>query len=124
MISLGACNVGSMKPSPVPFIAIAQRTGVHPSRILFIGDSFEKDVIGARAVGMTGGLLLRNNFKSQNVPSSEENSEVYKEITEKHVSENNHLLNEKDYIVFNNLYPEEMTKKLNTFWDAEMTSHP
>lgn len=124
MISLGACDVGSMKPSPVPFIAIAQRTGVHPSRILFIGDSFEKDIIGARAVGMTGGLLLRNNFKSQNVPSSEENSEVYKEITEKHVSENSHLLNEKDYIVFNNLYPEEMTKKLNTFWDAEMTSHP
>ena len=115
--SLGACDVGSMKPSPVPFIAIAQRTGVHPSRILFIGDSFEKDVIGARAVGMTGGLLLRNNFKSQTVPMTEENSDVNKEITDEHISENNHLLHEKDYIILNNLYPDEMKKKLNTFWE-------
>jgi FMN phosphatase YigB (HAD superfamily) len=114
--------VGSMKPSPVPFIAIAQRTGVHPSRILFIGDSFEKDVIGARAVGMTGGLLLRNNFKSQTVPSYEENSEVNREITDNHISEKNHLLQEMDYIIFNNLFPEEMKKKLSAFWDNENTT--
>lgn len=51
-LSIGACDVGVMKPSPVPFIAISQRTGVPPSRILFIGDSLEKDVQGAISSGM------------------------------------------------------------------------
>jgi FMN phosphatase YigB (HAD superfamily) len=62
-----------MKPSPIPFIAISQRTGIPPSRVLFIGDSFEKDVVGAHAVGMTGGLLLREDFKVQQVQMLEDN---------------------------------------------------
>ena len=33
----GACDVGTLKPSPVPFMAIAQRAGIPPGRILFIG---------------------------------------------------------------------------------------
>jgi putative hydrolase of the HAD superfamily len=48
---LSASDVGALKPSPVPFIAIAQRAGVVPSRVLFIGDSYEKDVLGARNAG-------------------------------------------------------------------------
>ena len=59
-LSLGAGDVGTLKPSPVPFMAISQRSGVPPGRILFVGDSYEKDVLGAQAVGMTGVLLLRD----------------------------------------------------------------
>lgn len=59
-LSLGAGDIGTLKPSPVPFMAISQRTGVPPGRILFVGDSYEKDVLGAQAVGMTGALLLRD----------------------------------------------------------------
>jgi FMN phosphatase YigB (HAD superfamily) len=59
-LSLGAGDVGTLKPSPVPFMAISQRAGVPPGRILFVGDSYEKDVLGAQAVGMTGALLLRD----------------------------------------------------------------
>ena len=31
--------MGTLKPSPVPFMAIAQRAGIPPSRILFIGNA-------------------------------------------------------------------------------------
>lgn len=83
-----ANSVGSMKPSPVPFIAALHRANLPPQRILYVGDSYdkvrslplrmlmlassslnsprccsvsiEKDVLGARAVGMHTALLVRS----------------------------------------------------------------
>ena len=126
----GACDVGTMKPSPVPFMAISQRTGVPPNRILFIGDSFEKDVLGASAAGMTGGLLARKDFTSKTVirQKYEISGELIqadstgREILEgeRSVTSVTNLdeMNREEikYIVFDDLYPEEMKLKINRFF--------
>jgi len=89
-LSLGAGDVGTLKPSPVPFMAISQRAGVPPSRVLFVGDSYEKDVLGAQAVGMTGALLLRDNAQMPaDAPA--------------------------DLIVFTSLHPEEVELKMDRY---------
>jgi len=54
-----AGDVGASKPSPVPFMACCQQAGIVPSRILYVGDSYEKDVLGAKNAGMAALLLLR-----------------------------------------------------------------
>ena len=141
--NIGACDVGKMKPSPVPFIAISQRTGVPPSRILFVGDSFEKDVMGARAAGMCGALLARKDFTTQKVERIEIESVFSSSETVKNDSNgesgigggvskivegvervSSTILSEKlienkneDYIVFNNLYPEEIITKIKKYFD-------
>jgi putative hydrolase of the HAD superfamily len=43
---------GERKPSPVPFNLILERLGVKPEEALMIGDWAERDVDGAKAVGM------------------------------------------------------------------------
>jgi HAD superfamily hydrolase (TIGR01549 family) len=68
-LSLFAGDVGASKPSPVGFIACAQRMGVPPSRVLFVGDSYEADVLGAKNAGMISALLVRENFDSMTASS-------------------------------------------------------
>lgn len=57
---LSAGDMGAAKPSPVGFIACAQRLGVPVQQILYVGDSYENDMVGAKAVGMKTALLLRD----------------------------------------------------------------
>ena len=64
--SICAGDVGASKPSVIPFIAMAQRAGVPPSRILYVGDSEEHDVIGGRAAGMCTALIRRDDPWDQN----------------------------------------------------------
>jgi FMN phosphatase YigB (HAD superfamily) len=59
-MTIGAGEVGAMKPSPVPFVAMCQKAGVVPSRMLFVGDSYENDVLGAAKVGIYSALLTRS----------------------------------------------------------------
>lgn len=68
--SICALEVGAMKPSPVPFIAISHRTQVPPHRILFIGDSYENDVKGSIHAGMIAGYLVRDSNKHPDYDSS------------------------------------------------------
>ena len=41
-----------LKPHPEPFLALAQGFGVEPGEVLYVGNSYKYDVIGARSVGM------------------------------------------------------------------------
>ena len=45
-------DVGSLKPHREAFEGIIRRTGAEPEEILFVGDSLEDDIIGARNAGM------------------------------------------------------------------------
>ena len=107
-------------------MAISQRTGVPPSRILFIGDSFEKDVMGATAAGMTGGLLIRSDFTSKEVIRQETiiSGDLTNEISAEMIQvesvtsalDSEKINNGEKYIIFNNLYPEEVDFKINRFF--------
>lgn len=53
-----SCDVGCTKPEPAIFHAALSRLGAAPAAALFVGDSVERDMAGARGVGMRH-LLLR-----------------------------------------------------------------
>lgn len=88
--SLSATDTGCAKPSLIGFLACLQRLpGIPPQRVLFVGDDYEKDVVGAARAGMKTLFLLRNE-------------QLYEEI----LSDNSHPLhptrseqNQIDYLV-------------------------
>lgn len=49
---LGSEQTGALKPSPVPFKALADALGLPPQRILYVGNSITSDVFGASRAGM------------------------------------------------------------------------
>ena len=55
--SLWSEESGYLKPHPEPFRALAECIGEEPSSILYVGNSYEYDVIGAKAVGMRAAHL-------------------------------------------------------------------
>jgi len=50
-IKIYSQEVGAMKPSPVIFQHAMEKAGSQPEEIVFIGDSPEDDIAGAKAVG-------------------------------------------------------------------------
>lgn len=52
-------EIGFRKPRPEIFLAACEKIGVSPSEVLFIGDSFENDVVGAKQVGMDAAWINR-----------------------------------------------------------------
>ena len=60
-------SAGALKPSPVPFGALAEALGAPHERILYVGNSLKSDAEGARAAGMKSALILSKwdafNFK-------------------------------------------------------------
>ena len=45
-------DTGERKPSPAPFREVLRRLGAQPQASLMIGDWAERDVVGARSLGM------------------------------------------------------------------------
>ncbi len=73
---LSATDIGAAKPSPIGFLASYQllskffkdqslqestSTGLSISRVLYVGDSYKHDVVGANRVGMKTAYLSRPN---------------------------------------------------------------
>jgi putative hydrolase of the HAD superfamily len=56
---LTSATVGAAKPAPAFYHMALERAGVTPHQALMVGDSYEADVLGARAAGMDGVLLDR-----------------------------------------------------------------
>ena len=59
--SITARDIGAMKPNIVNFLSLAQMFNSHPSRILYVGDSFDNDIVGAKGVNMHCALLTRGS---------------------------------------------------------------
>jgi uncharacterized membrane protein YgcG len=57
--TLLASEVGAMKPSPVGFITCSQLASIPINRIMYIGDNYDKDIIGANNAGMHNAFLIR-----------------------------------------------------------------
>ena len=56
---ISSAEAGAAKPDPVPFLLGLELAGASPEQALHVGDSVERDVLGARATGMEGVLLDR-----------------------------------------------------------------
>lgn len=58
-VAIGSLAHGRTKPHPSIFLAALDALGVAPADAAMVGDSFEDDIEGARALGMTAFLLDR-----------------------------------------------------------------
>jgi putative hydrolase of the HAD superfamily len=58
---IASCEVGYDKPHPEIFRIGLRKASVNPDETLYVGDSYEADVVGARKVGITPILVDRHN---------------------------------------------------------------
>lgn len=56
-----SCEVGLSKPDPKIFTYTARKIGVDPKDVIFIGDSYHTDVIGAKKAGCDIAIIDRKN---------------------------------------------------------------
>jgi putative hydrolase of the HAD superfamily len=63
-VLLAAEETGSLKPSPVPFTALARALSLPPESILYVGNSARYDAAGARRTGMKTALIRRSPFST------------------------------------------------------------
>jgi len=52
-------RTGYLKPHPEPFMAIAKALQLEPAEILYVGNSYSCDIVGAKAVGMSAAHYTR-----------------------------------------------------------------
>lgn len=57
-VVMGSEQIGALKPSPLPFLALSEDLGVPPQRILYVGNSVSSDVQGASGVGMKTACII------------------------------------------------------------------
>src|SRR5262249_21112001 len=50
-------RVGVSKPDPAIFALAVGELGCRPEEVLYVGDSFDKDVVGARGAGLRSAWL-------------------------------------------------------------------
>ncbi len=59
-----AVEVGAWKPDPVIFDRAIENTGSSPEQIVYVGDNYYADIVGAKNAGITPILLDRSNIFS------------------------------------------------------------
>ena len=60
-----AQEVGADKPEPPIFLAALERSGVDASEVIYVGDRYDADIVGARGVGITPILIDRYDIYSE-----------------------------------------------------------
>lgn len=56
-------ELGHFKPSMTPFRVLCEKLGIRPEEILYVGDSYRKDIIGANNAGMHTCLIFSKERK-------------------------------------------------------------
>ena len=60
---VGSKAHGRIKPHPSIFVAALAGLGVEPAEVVMVGDSYEDDILGARALGIRAILLDRDGLR-------------------------------------------------------------
>ncbi|MBI9104667.1 MAG: HAD family hydrolase [Spirochaetales bacterium] len=72
-------EVEYLKPRPEPFLELAKRMELKPEEILYVGNSYKYDIIGASSVGMKTAYLS----KKESVPPADIVFSSYEQLAEK-----------------------------------------
>jgi putative hydrolase of the HAD superfamily len=80
-------EIGIRKPDPRIFHRAADLLQVQPSECLYVGDSYDSDIVGAKAAGMSTCWLSRN-------ASYPENTIIHTDYVVSHLEELNRILKE------------------------------
>ena len=57
-VVLGSEEAGALKPDPTPFLKLAERFGLPPEQILYVGNNHKYDILGAHNAGMKTAWLI------------------------------------------------------------------
>ncbi len=57
-VLLGSEDAGALKPSPTPFLKLAEKLSLPPEQILYVGNNHKYDIAGAKNVGMKAAWLI------------------------------------------------------------------
>jgi putative hydrolase of the HAD superfamily len=79
-VIVGRDTAGAAKPDPRPFIHAAGSLGLKPDEVLFVGDRYDKDYVGAQGAGMVPVLLLRGKPVPPEAPRNINTAETLDEI--------------------------------------------
>jgi putative hydrolase of the HAD superfamily len=79
-VIVGRDTAGAAKPDPRPFIHAAGSLGLKPDEVLFVGDRYDKDYVGAQGAGMVPVLLLRGKPVPAGTPKNINTAETLDEI--------------------------------------------
>ena len=69
-VALSSEETGALKPSKVPFNALAAALGVTNGEILYVGNSLQFDIEGAKSAGMKAALIRQNVFRTGLIPKN------------------------------------------------------
>lgn len=58
---LSSEDIGHFKPSQTPFVELCKALSVEEDKVLYVGDSYKKDVLGARNAGMHTCLMFASD---------------------------------------------------------------
>ena len=71
-------DVGERKPSPKPFLKILDEMKIEPSSAIMVGDWAERDIVGAKNIGMiTAWAKYGNQFDTKNSGADFELEDIY-----------------------------------------------
>jgi len=92
-------DTGERKPSPLPFRMALDRLGVSPGECLFVGDWVERDIAGAKALGMKTafakyGAVISSGKAGRTKPYRPEKSGANYDVND--VSEIIHIVKQRD----------------------------
>ena len=84
-VCIGAEESGALKPSKYAFGTLALKLGVKPEEILYVGNSYKYDILGAHHAGMKTAFLMRGfrkifNIKAKDADISFKNYRQLREI--------------------------------------------
>ena len=82
-VVMGSENTGALKPSPVPFLALAAALDTKPERILYVGNSVRSDVQGAANAGMKTACITNplSLALGRKVPGADISFSSYRQLT-------------------------------------------
>lgn len=58
-VVLSSENLGALKPSKIPFIALSNSLFLEPEKVLYVGNNLRYDIEGAASIGMKTALIRR-----------------------------------------------------------------
>jgi HAD superfamily hydrolase (TIGR01549 family) len=67
-MTISSCEFGFRKPYPAIYEAAAEKMGVQPEEVIFVGDRVEQDVVGPAKLGMRTVLTLQ--YREENPEAS------------------------------------------------------
>jgi len=81
-VILGTEAAGALKPSPVPFLKLAEKLELKPEQILYVGNNHKYDILGSKNAGMKAAWIKQPELFKKKSEEADITFYHYKELDE------------------------------------------